>query len=85
MHDKVLQSCPTLCNLRQGYSGQILAFQTLLSMGLSRQEHSCGLPCPPAGDLPNPEIKPRSPALQAYSFLSEPAKKPHMKKCVYTI
>ena len=31
---------------------------------------------PPPGDLPNPGIKPRSPALQADSLLSEPAGKP---------
>ena len=30
-----------------------------------------GLPCPPPGDLPNPGIEPRSPALQD-SLLSEP-------------
>ena len=29
-------------------------------MGFSRQEHCSGLPCPPPGDLPNPEIKPTS-------------------------
>ena len=29
-----------------------------------------GLPCPPPGDLLDPEIKPRSPALQADSLLS---------------
>ena len=27
---------------------------------------------PPPGDLPDPEIKPRSPALQADSLLSDP-------------
>ena len=30
------------------------------------------MPCPPPGDLPNPGIKPRSPALQADSSPSEP-------------
>jgi len=30
------------------------------------------LPCPPSGDLPSPVIKPRSPALQVDSLLSEP-------------
>ena len=30
-------------------------------------------PCP--GDLPNPAIEPRSPSLQANSFLSEPPQK----------
>ena len=34
------------------------------------------LPCPPPGDLPNPGIKPRSPALRADSLLSEPPGKP---------
>ena len=29
-------------------------------MGLSTQEHWSGLPCPPLGDLLNPEIKPSS-------------------------
>jgi len=38
----------------------------------SRQEYYSGLPCPPPGDLPNPGIKPGSPALQADSFSSEP-------------
>ena len=35
-----------------------------------------GLPCPPLGDLPNPEIKPRSPTLQVDSLPSEPSGKP---------
>ena len=43
-------------------------FQAPLSMGLSRQEYWCGLPCPPPGDLPDPEIEPASPALQADSL-----------------
>ena len=30
------------------------------------------MPCLPPGDLPNPGIEPRSPALQADSLLSEP-------------
>ena len=38
-----------------------------LSIGFSRQEYWSGLPCPPLGDLPQPGIKPRSPALQADS------------------
>ena len=42
----------------------------------SRQEYWSQLPCPPPGDLPDPGIKPRSPALQADSLLSEPPGKP---------
>ena len=40
--------------------------------GFSRQENWSGLPCPPPGDLPNPGIKSRSPALLADSLPSEP-------------
>ena len=36
------------------------AHQAPLSMGFSRQEYWCELPCPPPGDLPDPEIKPKS-------------------------
>ena len=46
--------------------------QAPLFMELSRQEYQSGLPCPPPGDLPNPEIKPMSitsPAL-ARSFFT---------------
>ena len=40
-------------------------------MGFSRQEYWSGLPFPPPGDLPNPGIKPESPALQADSLPTE--------------
>ena len=53
-----------------------VAHQAPLSMGFSRQEYWSGLPCPPPGDLPSQRIEPMSPALQADSFLSEPAGKP---------
>ena len=45
--------------------------QAPLSMGFPRQEYWSGLPFPSPGDLPDPEIKPRSPALQAGSLQSE--------------
>ena len=47
------------------------ACQAPLSMKFSKQEYWSGLLYPPAGDLPNPGIQPRSPALQADSLLSE--------------
>ena len=47
-----------------------------LSMGYSRQEYWSGLPFPSPGDLSNPGIKPRSPALQADTLSSEPPGKP---------
>ena len=48
------------------------AHQGPLSMGFSRQEYWSGVPFPSPGDLPDPGIKPGSPALQADSLLSEP-------------
>ena len=42
-----------------------IACQAPLSMGFSRQECWRGLPFPSPGDLPDPGIEPRSPALQA--------------------
>ena len=46
--------------------------QTPLSMEFSRQEYWSGLPFPSPGDLPDPGIEPRSPALQADSLPTEP-------------
>ena len=53
-----------------------VAYQAPLSMGFSRQEYWSGLPFPSPGDLPNPGIKPGSPALQADALTSEPPGKP---------
>ena len=47
------------------------ARQAPLSVGSSRQEYWSGLPCPPLGDLPDPDIKPMSltsPALAGRFF-----------------
>ena len=46
------------------------------SMGFSRQEYWSGLPFPSPGDLPHPEIEPKSPALQSDALPSEPQGKP---------
>ena len=54
---------PTLCTV---------ACQVPLSMEFSKQEYWSGLPFPSPGDLPSPEMKPGSPALQADSSPSEP-------------
>ena len=45
--------------------------------GFSRQEYCSGLPWPPPGDLPDPGIEPRSPALQADSLPSESPGEPN--------
>ena len=47
-----------------------VALQAPGSMEFSRQEYWSGLPFP-SGDLPDPEVKPVSPALQADSLPSE--------------
>ena len=42
-----------------------VAYQSPLSMEFPRQEYWSGLPCPAPGDLPNPGVKPISPASSA--------------------
>ena len=49
-----------------------IAHQAPPSVGYSRQEHWSGWPFPSPGDLPDPGIKPGSPALQSDYLLSEP-------------
>ena len=49
-----------------------VAYQAPPSMGFSSQDYWSGLPFPSPGDLPNPGIKPRSPALQTGTLPSEP-------------
>ena len=53
-----------------------VAYQAPPSMGFSRQKCWSGLPFPSPGDLPDPGIEPRSPALQADALPSEPPGKP---------
>ena len=47
-----------------------------LSMGFSRWEYWSGLPFPPLGDLPNPGVKPTSPALAGRFLTTESPRKP---------
>ena len=65
----VAQSCLTVCDPED--------YQAPLYMEFSRQEYLSGLPCPSPGNLPNPGVKPRSPALQADSLLFELPGKPN--------
>ena len=62
---EVTQSCLTLCD------PWTVVGQAPLSMGYPRQEYWSGFPFPSAGELPDPGIKPGSPALQADSLPSE--------------
>ena len=58
----------------------IVAHQAPPSMEFSRQEYWNGLPFPSPGDLPDPGIEPRSPALRADALLSEPPGNPFLTK-----
>ena len=74
----VTRSCLTFCDPMDC---------TLLSSSvhgnLQAKEYWSGLPIPSPGDLPNPGIKRRSPALQADSLPTEPAGKPSFTKLRY--
>ena len=48
------------------------------SVGFSRQEYWSGLPFPSPGDLPDPWIEPRLPALHGDALPSEPPGKPQV-------
>ena len=66
-HISHVQPCVTLWNVTR---------QSRLSMGFSRRDYWSGLPCPPAGDLPDPGVEhsfPRKnmPVLKAYSGTCE--------------
>ena len=61
----VAQSCLTLCDLMDCNTPGSSVHGSLQARILE------WVACPHPGDLPNPETKPRSPALQAGSLLSE--------------
>ena len=73
----VAQSCLTLRALR------IVAFLVPLSMGFSQQEYWSRLPFPPPGDLPNPGIKPTSPA--PYALLVDALPLSHRRCPIYNL
>ena len=74
---EVAQSYPTLCDPH--------GHQAPPSIGFSRQEYWSRLPFPSPGNLADPGIKPRSPALQADALPSEPPGKPNERKeCLKT-
>ena len=69
---EVTQSCPTLCEPMDSSLPQAPP-----SMGFSGQEYWSGLPFPTPGNLPNPGIKPTSPALAGRLFTTVPPGKPY--------
>ena len=71
--------CQVLSCVRLFAAPWTVAGQAPLSIRFSRQEYWSGLPFPPPGAFPKPEIEPVfpvSPTLQKCSLLIEPSRKP---------
>ena len=68
---KIFNNVKLLSRVRLFVIPWTVVHQVPLSVGFSRQEYWSGLPFPSPGDLPDPGIEPRSPALQADALLSE--------------
>ena len=66
----VCVSCSVMSNSMQPH-GLLLA-RLFLSVEFPMEEYWSGLPFPSPGDLPDSEIKPKSPALQADSLMVAP-------------
>ena len=65
---KVKVKVKSLSRVRLLATPSTVVHQAPPSMGFSRQEYWSGLPFPSPGDLPDPGIEPRSPALQGRHF-----------------
>ena len=59
-----------------------VAYQAPQPVEFSRQEYWSGLSFPSPGDLPDPGIEPRSPALQADALPSQPPGKPRCENWI---
>ena len=64
----LFSSVQSLSHVQLFAAPRTAARQAPLSMGFPRQGYWSGLPCPPRGDLPNPENEPRSAALVGSFF-----------------
>ena len=71
----------SLSHVRLFVNPWTVALQAPLSMEFSRQGYWSGLPFPSPGDIPDPGIKPGSPALACGFFTAEPPGKP---MCYFT-
>ena len=68
----VVQKVKLLSRVRLFVIPWTVLHQAPLSMKFFMKEYWCGLPLPSPVDLPDPGIKPGSPALQADTLPSEP-------------
>ena len=71
-HEMMGSEVKSLSRVRLFATPWTVAYQAPPSLGFSWQEYWSGLPFPSPGDLPNPEIEPGSPVLQADALPSEP-------------
>ena len=71
------EPCPTLCDSVD------CSLPGSSAHGISQQVYWSGLPFPPSGDLPNPRIKPTSPAAPAFQVDSLPPS--HQRSQLYWI
>ena len=62
----------SLSHVRLFATPRTVAYQAPPAMGFSKQGYWNGLLFPSPGDLPNPEIEPRSPTFQADALQFEP-------------
>ena len=69
---KTVKCMKSLSRVRLFVTPRAVAYWVSPSMGFSGQGYWSGLPFPSPGDLPDPGIEPRSPALQADALPSEP-------------
>ena len=79
---------PCVCMYQYIYTYVLMYFATLWaiqSMDFSRPEYWSGSLFPSPGDLPNPGIKPRSPALQMDSLPAEPQSSIGLWKTIHTL
>ena len=76
LHEKHGSEVKSLSRVQLFSTPWTVAHQAPPSMGFSRQEYWSGLPFPSPGDLSNPGIEPRFPALQADALTSEPPGEP---------
>ena len=73
-----MESTVRVCSvMSDSVTPQTVTHQTPLSRAFSRQEYWSGLPFPTAGYLPNPGIKPVSPASADDFFTTVPPGKPN--------
>ena len=84
----VAQCAQLLSHVQLFVTSWTVALQSLLSMGLSRQEYWTGLSFPPLEDLPNPRIEPAtlvSPALAGQFFTAMPLGKPKSESVSHSV